>query len=145
MKKTYLGAVCEGKGSYGIVFRDFPGCVSAGDTLEEVLAMGLEALQGHVEVMVEHGDFVPEPTAHRLTDVKAWLDDPEDPDDEQWVGLYPIEVNVPAYPETIAVPVRSDLVREIDEVMQKNREHLNASRFIENAARRELERLKKSA
>jgi predicted RNase H-like HicB family nuclease len=56
MKKSYLGAVCEGGGTFGIVFRDFPGCVSAGDTLDEVLAMGREALQGYVELMAEEGE-----------------------------------------------------------------------------------------
>ncbi len=145
MKKTYLGAVCEGNESYGIVFLDFPGCVSAGDTLEEVLAMGHEALQGHLELMVEDGEFVPEPTAHQLSDVEAWLYDPEEPNGEPWVGLYPIEVEVPAYPDMVPIPVRSDLVREIGEIMHKNRRQLNASRFIEDAARRELDRLKKSA
>lgn len=145
MKKSYLGAVCEGGGTYGIVFRDFPGCVSAGDTLHEVLAMGQEALQGHIELLVEQGDPVPEPSVHELSDVESWLDDPEYPVEEQWIALYPIEVEVPAYPETIAVPVKSDLVREISEVMQKNVDHLNSRQFIEDAARRELERRKRSA
>ena len=98
MKRHYLGAVCEGGGTYGIVFRDFPGCISAGDTLDEVLAMGQEALQGHIEVMADEGDPIPEPSEHQLRDVEAWLDDPDDPDDERWIGLYPIEVEVPAYP-----------------------------------------------
>lgn len=145
MKKTYLGAVCDGASSYGIVFLDFPGCVSAGDTLDDVLAMGNEALQGHVEIMVEHGDLVPEPTVHTLEDVDAWLDDPSDPVDEPWVGLYSIEVDVPAYPDTIAVPVKAEIVREIAELMQRNVDHLTSRQFIEDAARRELERLKKSA
>lgn len=145
MKKSYLGAVCEGDGTYGIVFRDFPGCISAGDTLDEVLAMGQEALEGHIELMVEQGDPVPEPSVHDLGDVQSWLNDPEHPVGERWIGLYPVEVDVPAYPETIAVPLRSDLVREISEIVQKNVNQLNSRQFIEDAARRELERRKRSA
>lgn len=145
MKKSYLGAVCEGEGTFGIAFLDFPGCISAGDTLDGVIAMGREALQGHIEVMVEHGDPVPEPTAHTIEDVGAWLDDPNEPSDERWTGLHPIEVDVPAYPETISVPLKSDIVREIAEIVQKNRGSLNSRQFIEDAARRELDRLKKSA
>ena len=145
MKKTYLGAVSGSDGSYGIVFRDFPGCVSAGDTLDEVLAMGREALQGHVEVMVEHGDVVPEPSVHGIEDVERWLFDGEDPDDEPWVGLHPILVDVPDYPQTIAVPLKTEIVREIAELVGKSLADLNSRQFIEDAARRELERLKKSA
>lgn len=33
---------------YGISFPDFPGCISAGDTMDEVLRRGAEALAFHV-------------------------------------------------------------------------------------------------
>ena len=94
MKKRYFGAVCEGGGTFGIVFRDFQGRVSAGDSLDEVLTMGREALQGHVEVMLEHGESVPEPSRHGLAEVEAWIGD--EGEEERWIGLYPIEVDVPA-------------------------------------------------
>jgi predicted RNase H-like HicB family nuclease len=145
MKRSYLAAVCEGGGTYGIVFRDFPGCISAGDSLNEVLAMGQEALQGHIEVAVNHGELVPEPSVHVIADVQDWLDDPADPVEERWIGLFPIEVDVPAYPETIPIPVRSEIVREIAELVQKNVDPLSSRQFIEDLARRELDRLKKSA
>lgn len=99
MRKTYLAAVSGTEGNFGIVFRDFPGCVSSGDTLEEVLSMGAEALQGHVELLVEGGDSVPEPSDHSLEAVDAWLDlDQEERDRNRWVGMYPIEIEIPAYP-----------------------------------------------
>ncbi|MEO0501233.1 MAG: type II toxin-antitoxin system HicB family antitoxin, partial [Pseudomonadota bacterium] len=55
MRKTYLGAVCGKDGSYGIVFKDFPGCTSAGDTIAEVLETGREALQGHIDTGIDYG------------------------------------------------------------------------------------------
>ena len=143
MKRTYWGAVSGGDASFGIVFKDFPGCVSVGDTLEEVLEMGHEALQGHVEIMVEHGDPVPDPTEHTLEDVDEWLGSDEEEPVEPWVGLYPIDVEVPAYPERIAVTVKGDLVREIAVIASESR--VRVERLIEEAARRELERLKRSA
>ena len=42
---------------------DLPGCVSAGDTLEQALANAGEAILGHLEVMVEDGKPVPEPNS----------------------------------------------------------------------------------
>lgn len=41
---------------YGISFPDFPGCVSAGASLEEAVARGQAALAFHVEGMVADGD-----------------------------------------------------------------------------------------
>jgi predicted RNase H-like HicB family nuclease len=51
----------ESRSDYGVEFPDFPGCVTAGSTLDEALAMAEEALEGHVEVMREHSESVPEP------------------------------------------------------------------------------------
>ena len=48
---------------YGVTVPDLPGCVSAGDTLEQALANAGEAILGHLEVMVEDGQPVPEPNS----------------------------------------------------------------------------------
>jgi predicted RNase H-like HicB family nuclease len=45
---------------YGVSFPDFPGCVTAGATLDEARKMGEEALALHIEGMVEDGDAIPE-------------------------------------------------------------------------------------
>jgi predicted RNase H-like HicB family nuclease len=48
---------------FGVSFPDFPGCITAGRTLEEAKAMALEALTGHIEVMRETGEAVPGPSS----------------------------------------------------------------------------------
>jgi predicted RNase H-like HicB family nuclease len=48
---------------FGVSFPDFPGCITAGRSLEEAKDMAREALAGHVEVMHEAGEPIPEPTA----------------------------------------------------------------------------------
>lgn len=53
---------------YGVTVPDLPGCFSAGSTLDEALAMAKEAIELHVEGLIEEGEPVPEPTsieAHR--------------------------------------------------------------------------------
>ena len=45
---------------FGVSFPDFPGCVTAGRTLEEARQMAVEALALHVEGMIEDGDPIPE-------------------------------------------------------------------------------------
>ena len=47
---------------YGAYVPDLPGCVTVGDTLEETERNIREAIAGHIEVMREHGEPVPEPT-----------------------------------------------------------------------------------
>ena len=48
---------------YGVSFPDFPGCVTAGSTLDEARVNAVEALALHVEGMVEDAEPVPEPSA----------------------------------------------------------------------------------
>lgn len=45
---------------YGVSFPDLPGCVSAGNSFTEMLAMGAEALSIHLESMVEDNDPIPD-------------------------------------------------------------------------------------
>jgi predicted RNase H-like HicB family nuclease len=57
---------------YGVDFPDFPGCITAGSTLEETRAMAAEALEFHIEGMLE--EHLPIPAPSRLEVVMA---DPE--------------------------------------------------------------------
>jgi predicted RNase H-like HicB family nuclease len=47
---------------FGVSFPDFPGCVTAGKTLEEARRMAAEALALHIAGMIEDGDVVPDPS-----------------------------------------------------------------------------------
>ncbi|MCH4542731.1 type II toxin-antitoxin system HicB family antitoxin [Ochrobactrum sp. A-1] len=49
----------EENGQYGISFPDFPGCIAAGRSEEEAIRRGTEALNFHVEGMVEDKDPLP--------------------------------------------------------------------------------------
>ncbi len=72
---------------YGVSFPDFPGCITAGATLDEAKDMALEALTFHIEGMKEDGDDIPEPTSidaimkhPDFADGVAFLVTVEDPD-----------------------------------------------------------------
>lgn len=49
--------------TYGVVFPDLPGCVTVGDSQQEIALNAVEALSGHLEVMLDHDDRIPEPSA----------------------------------------------------------------------------------
>lgn len=48
---------------YGVSFPDFPGCVTAGRTLEEARALAEEALSFHARSMAEDGEPLPAPSS----------------------------------------------------------------------------------
>ena len=60
--RHYIGIVHKDPTSdFGVSFPDFPGCVSAGETLAEAAALAREALLAHIELMMEVGEPIPEP------------------------------------------------------------------------------------
>ncbi len=53
----------KGARNYSAYVPDLPGCVSVGDTLDEVKAEIREAIEFHLEGMREEGLPVPKPTS----------------------------------------------------------------------------------
>ena len=49
-------------GGYLIEFPDLPGCLSDGETIEEAIASGADALRSWIETARECGDPVPPPS-----------------------------------------------------------------------------------
>lgn len=61
---TYLALLRkEADSDFGVDFPDFPGCITAGSTLDEARLMAEEALAFHIEGMLEDGAPLPEPSA----------------------------------------------------------------------------------
>lgn len=52
----------ERKSDYSVDFPDFPGCITAGKTLEEARRFAAEALALHIEGMEADGDTIPAPS-----------------------------------------------------------------------------------
>ncbi len=52
----------ESKSDFGVNFPDFPGCITAGRTLEKARPQAKKALDAHVALMMEDGDAIPEPS-----------------------------------------------------------------------------------
>jgi len=61
---TYIAFLHKDASSdFGVSFPDFPGCVTAGATLEEARELASEALGLHIEGMLEDGEPVPAPSS----------------------------------------------------------------------------------
>ena len=61
MKLTYAVAFEKAPNNWCAYVPDVPGCVSVGDTWEEMLEMIDEALTFHIESILEDGEPLPEP------------------------------------------------------------------------------------
>ncbi|MBV9033057.1 MAG: type II toxin-antitoxin system HicB family antitoxin [Acidobacteriaceae bacterium] len=63
MSRQYAVVIEHAPGSnYSAYVPDLPGCVTVGDTLEEIERMMHEAIEFHLEGMREDGLPIPEPT-----------------------------------------------------------------------------------
>jgi predicted RNase H-like HicB family nuclease len=59
----YIAYLHKDKSSdFGVSFPDFPGCITAGRTLDEAHLMAAEALSLHIAGMVEDGEEIPAPS-----------------------------------------------------------------------------------
>ncbi len=115
--ESYVASFNIEEGIYGITFYDFPGCVSVGDDMKKAIYNANEALQGHVDCMIERGHKLPSPTD--LNDIIT---------EEGKSDLHIlVEVKIKTV-KRIDVTISEDLIRQIDEVSH------NRSRFIEEAS-----------
>jgi predicted RNase H-like HicB family nuclease len=111
---------------FGVDFPDFPGCITAGKTLEEAHKRASEALKFHIKGMVEDGDPIPEPSS--LDNIMA------DPENSRSV---PFLITVP---ETKAKRINITLPEnELEAIDQYARRHkMSRSAFLLDAAKRAM-------
>lgn len=128
--KSYIAILHKDKDSdYGVSFPDFPGCVSAGSSLEEAKDMAREALPFHVQGMQADGETVPEPMSldavHRLENAR----------DAQAFFLVEVPIEDQIVRANITVP--KGLLDRIDRYARAH--HLSRSAFLTQAAQRVLQ------
>lgn len=128
----YIAYIRKDRASdYGVEFPDFPGCISAGKSVEEAHAMGAEALAAYVEWLLEEGK--PVPKASSLDDLAG------DKSRKDAIVAY-IELDPALFkPERVNVMIPRGLLNRIDAVSDGNR-----SRFLVEAAEEVLAKKKRA-
>jgi predicted RNase H-like HicB family nuclease len=61
--KKYAVVIEAADGNYSAYVPDLPGCVAAGDTVDEVEEMIREAIAFHLEGMQLNGENIPQPSS----------------------------------------------------------------------------------
>lgn len=113
------------KSDFGVSFPDFPGCITAGSSIDEAKDMAHDALSLHIKGMMEDGENIPTPS--KLEDI---MDDPNYAD-----AAAILIVSVPeAKPRSIRVniTVPEDMLRKIDTIARKR--GMSRSSFLVHAA-----------
>ena len=59
----YTVVIEKGNTSYGAYVPDLPGCIAVAETLVEVQQMIVEAIEFHIEGLIESGLPIPQPTS----------------------------------------------------------------------------------
>ena len=113
------------KSDFGVSFPDFPGCITAGTSIDEAKDMANDALSLHVKGLLEDGEDIPSPS--KLEDI---MENPEYSDS--------VAILVVSVPETkprsvrVNITVPEDILRKIDNVAKQR--GMSRSSFLVNAA-----------
>ena len=129
----YVSFIHRDEAGYGVSFPDFPGCVSAGDTVDDAVLQGSEALAFHVEGLVEDGEPIPAPRS--IDAIKA------DPDLAEWrrgadFVLVPLLLDRGSS-RRVNISLDRGLLEAIDDEARQRR--MTRSAFLATAARHEIE------
>ena len=100
------------KSDFGVSFPDFPGCITAGSSIDEAKDMAHDALDLHIKGMLEDGENIPAPSI--LEDIMA------DPDYSDAVAILVVTVSEEK-PRSVRVNITipEDMLRKIDAVAKK--------------------------
>ena len=115
----------------GVVFPDFPGCISCGDDYDEAYPNAHEALSGHVQVMIENGEKIPAPRSLEEIE-KTWEDFADWKNSKYAISYIDLLPSSETWRYTISMDTR--LMAAIDSRTS------NRSAFLESAAEYMLSR-----
>lgn len=124
----YPVAIDKNDSSFGVRVPDIPGCFSGGDDYQDAIESAHEAIEAHIELLVEDGEAIPE-----VTSIEKWVNDPE------YAGAVWALVDVDitrlmGKAEKINVTLPSLLIRRIDQFVAQHPEYGSRSGFLARVA-----------
>jgi predicted RNase H-like HicB family nuclease len=119
--------------AWGVEVPDIPGCFSAGDDLDDVIAMAREAIEGHFEILAEDGSAIP--PANKVTVHAA---------NPQYTGVTwaLVDIDVTKYlgkAQKLNITLPGYLLTRIDEYVLHHPEEKSRSGFLASAALKVLQ------
>ena len=123
---NYIAVIHKDPASdFGVSFPDFPGCVTAGRSIDDAKDMAQDAISLHIKGMLEDGESIPAPS--KLEDI---MDDPDYADAAAVIIVTVSDAKPRSVRVNITVP--EDMLRKIDSMAKKK--GMSRSAFLVNAA-----------
>lgn len=124
----YPVAIDKDDSSFTVRVPDIPHFFSGGDSYQEAIESAREAIEAHIELLVEKGENLP-----AATHVDKWLNDP-DYIGVIW-GLVDVDITrLMGKAEKINVTLPSLLIRRIDQFVSAHPEYGSRSGFLARVA-----------
>jgi predicted RNase H-like HicB family nuclease len=123
---NYIAVIHKDPASdFGVSFPDFPGCVTAGRSIDDAKDMAQDAISLHIKGMLEDGESIPAPS--KLEDI---MDDPDFADAAAVIIVTVSDAKPRSVRVNITVP--EDMLRKIDSMAKKK--GMSRSAFLVHAA-----------
>jgi predicted RNase H-like HicB family nuclease len=123
-KRNYIAVIKKAKSSnYGVIFPDFLSCITAGKTLEDAQNMAWEALQFHIDGMIEDKEEIPTPMS--LDKIKAKYKSAE--------AFLVIPVTTPSKVARINITIDEKFLRKLDKYLASHHDGSRSSFFVDAA------------
>jgi len=132
MKFTIAIEPGDSKHAFGVAVPDLPGCLSAGDTLDEAMGNAVEAIELMIETMIDDCQQIPVP--------KGIAEHQKNPDYKNWVWAI-VDVPVEKFfgpAEKINITVPQAILTHIDSYAKSH--GMSRSGFLVEAARSAMQR-----
>ncbi len=131
----YFPAIVEkASDGFGVFFPDLPGCTSAGATVQEAALNAEEALQAHIDLSIEHGEAIPEPSPlDRIT---------TDPDVTE-VARILVRAEPPGRAVRVNITIPEDLLAAVDRYAART--GYSRSGLLAQAVRERMQRDREAA
>lgn len=122
-------AIHKGQGTvYGVTVPDIPGCHSYGESVEDAIKNAKEAILGHLQVLLELGEYTAVATASSIESLSK-----QDEFEGAIWGLVDIDQSViDTTPERVNISMPRFVLRQIDEYVKK--QHETRSGFLARVA-----------
>lgn len=124
-KRNYIAVIDHDKSSdYGVIFPDFLNCVTFGKTLEDAHNMAEEALQFHIDGLIEDKEEIPLPK--NLDEIKTKHKHAE--------AFLVIPVRIPVRATRINITIDEKFLRKLDKYLEAH--NATRSSFFMDAAKK---------
>jgi predicted RNase H-like HicB family nuclease len=114
----------NGNQGYSVVFPDFPGFITAGDTYEKAYRMAHEGLASHIKFLEKSKTPIPEPRTLEQIE-NTWEDWKDWKADNDYVVAFIDELPIVTKSKRVNISINEGLLAKVDRVAENRSEYIS--------------------